>query len=284
MDKRSTILILTRPEEHFLDSFYFKKIKYGIDIALGDDQYNITMIDQRTDLKDFLASQAVTPSGIISVAPHVNDDSVEQLKSVNLPSVLINCRAEGLSWADVDNVYGARVMTEHLINMGHKDMLILTGFMESQNSIDRLKGFHKALGLRGIDYNPEMVINCDFSIMVSYNKMKEFLSREAVPKFSAIFATNDLMAVGAIRALMDRNIRVPEDVAVVGFDDFEFSSSFIVPLTTYRQPFYNVAFVATRFLLRQILTQFQDIRPQQAELAGEIIIRDSCGFKLRQTV
>jgi LacI family transcriptional regulator, repressor for deo operon, udp, cdd, tsx, nupC, and nupG len=282
MPNKSTILILTRPEEHFLDSFYFQKIKSGIDIALNDDQYNLTMISQLTDLKKFLSTALTKPTGIISIAPHVNDNSVADVKAVNLPSVLVNCRAENQSWVDVDNVYGAKVMTEHLINLGHQDILILNGFMESQNSIDRLKGFHKALGAHGIEYKPEMVINCDFSIMVSYNKMKEFLSGSNVPKFTAVFATNDLMAVGAIRALMDKGIRVPQDVAVVGFDDFGFSSSFLIPLTTYRQPFYNVAFVATRFLLRQISTQ--DVTPQQAELVGEIVIRDSCGFRLKQTV
>jgi LacI family repressor for deo operon, udp, cdd, tsx, nupC, and nupG len=139
-----------------------------------------------------------------------------------------------------------------------------------------LKGFRYALEKYKIKFNPKLVVNCDFSITLAYERMKEYLRSEK-RGFTAIFASNDLMAVGAIRALVDENIRVPEDVAVVGFDDFDFSSTFYIPLTTYRQPFFNIGFAATKKLIRQIETGFD--RTQQTELIGEIVIRESCGSK-----
>ncbi|MEI8218712.1 MAG: substrate-binding domain-containing protein, partial [Elusimicrobiota bacterium] len=218
-------------------------------------------------------------NGVIALAPHVNTDLLKTMEETKIPSVLINCRSDKLSWVDVDNVHGAMTMTEHLIKLGHERILCIMGFPESQNSLDRLEGYKRALEKYRIKFNPQLVIPCDFSITLAYERMQELLARSAKLDFTAIFASNDLMAVGAIRALVDKNIRVPEDVAVVGFDDFDFSSSFFIPLTTYRQPFVNIGFAATRVLLKQLETGFDPTK--QFEMIGEIIVRDSCGAKRR---
>ena len=237
------------------------------------------MSRQDSKFSDTVVTKQKKLNGVIALAPHVNTDLLKTMEETKIPSVLINCRSDKLSWVDVDNVHGAMTMTEHLIKLGHERILCIMGFPESQNSLDRLEGYKRALEKYRIKFNPQLVIPCDFSITLAYERMQELLARSAKLDFTAIFASNDLMAVGAIRALVDKNIRVPEDVAVVGFDDFDFSSSFFIPLTTYRQPFVNIGFAATRVLLKQLETGFDPTK--QFEMIGEIIVRDSCGAKRR---
>lgn len=280
MDLKNTIILLNRPEKHFLESFYFAKIKYGIDAALTDTKYNLLMVQQDAHLPESLTVKNAAGCGVLNIAPHTGHHSIEFLEKEDIPSVLINCRSEKVSWVDVDNVRGAAVMTEHLIKLGHERILFINGFEESQNSIDRLKGYHLALERYHIKPNPKLVLNCNFSVTLAYEGMKSILHASKKPDFTAVFATNDYMAVGVARALTDAGLRVPEDIAVVGFDDFDFASSFLVPLTTYRQPFHNIGFLSTKMLMREIETRHA-VKCQQAELIGEIVVRDSCGEKLR---
>lgn len=280
MDLKNTIILLNRPEKHFLESFYFAKVKYGIDAALTDTGYNLLMAQQDAHLPESLTAKSASSCGVLNIAPHTKHHSIEFLEKEEIPSVLINCRSGKLSWVDVDNVRGAAIMTEHLIKLGHERILFINGFEESQNSIDRLKGFHQTLERYHIKPNPKLVLNCNFSVTLAYEGMKSILRTNKKLDFTAVFATNDYMAVGVARALTDEGLRVPEDVAVVGFDDFDFASSFIVPLTTYRQPFHNVGFLAAKMLMREIETQ-RKVKCQQAELIGELVVRDSCGEKLK---
>lgn len=279
MDLKDTVILLNRPEKHFLGSFYFMNVKQGIDAALEGTPYQVLMSQQDSKFSETVAIKPKKMNGVIALAPHVNTDLISSLEKAKVPSVLINCRSEGLSWVDVDNVHGAMTMTEHLIKLGHERILFITGFPESQNSIDRQAGYMRALEKYKIKFNPKLVLTCDFSITLAYERMKQLLDQESGQHFTAVFASNDLMAVGAIRAMVDKNIRVPDDVAVVGFDDFDFSSSFFVPLTTYRQPFVNIGFAATRIVLKQLSAGFDPTK--QIELIGEIVTRDSCGAKRR---
>ncbi|MHB9154264.1 MAG: LacI family DNA-binding transcriptional regulator [Endomicrobiales bacterium] len=278
MREKDTVLLLNRPEEHFLESFYFAKTKSGIDAAVEGEDCSVVMATQDNRLPEALSPGGTAQTGVLNIAPHQNHPSLGQLKKEKIPAVLINCRSQDLSWVDVDNVRGASTMTEHLIRLGHEKILFVNGFKESQNSADRLRGFRATLEKRSLRFNPRMVINCDFSVQLSYRKMKDFLQANRKTGFTAVFASNDYMAVGVIRALADERIRVPEDVAVVGFDDFDFASSFYVPLTTYRQPFRNIGFLATKMLFRQMESRAARA-VQGAELIGELVVRESCGAR-----
>lgn len=277
MDLRDTVIILNRPEKHFLGSFYFQNLKKGIDDALAGSPYQVLLSPQDGAVMESLAARPRKFNGVIALAPHTQAATLRMLEDSQIPSVLINCRSDTMSWVDVDNVQAATVMTEHLIGLGHRQILCVTGFSDSQNSIDRLCGYRSALEKHAIAYDPQLVIPCDFSITLAYERLRGLLARDSRPPFTAVFAANDLMAVGVIRALSDHNIRVPEDIAVAGFDDFEFSAQYTVPLTTYRQPFRNIGFSAARILIKQLREGFD--RSAQFELTGEIIVRDSCGAR-----
>ncbi|MCX5781237.1 MAG: substrate-binding domain-containing protein [Elusimicrobia bacterium] len=275
---KDTVLLSNRPEKHFLGSLYFKNIKSGIDYAFEGTGFKLLYTQQDNSLADILASKKQKIAGIIDISPFINDNSVKLLEKENkYKSVLINCRSAKLGWVDLDNVRGAMTMTEHLIKLGHEKILYIAGFQESQNNIDRFKGFKNALGKYNIKFNPRLILTCDFSITLAYERMKEFLSHDR-KSFTAIFAANDLMAVGAIRALIDERIRTPEDIAVVGFDDFDFASTFYIPLTTYRQPFKNLGYIAARSIVTA--NESNRCQQQQVELVGEIVVRKSCGSKI----
>jgi len=272
---KKTIVLLNRPERHFVGSFYFKNIKSGIDFALEGSNYQVFFAQQDDHFEEILSSKKQKIAGVISIHPTINDKSIKLLeKETDIDSILINCRSDKISWVDLDNICGAMTMTEHLIKLGHEKILFLGGFFDSQNSIVRFEGYKKALEKYHIKYDPKLTLSCDFGITVSYDRMKEYLSSNS-KSFTAIFAANDLMAVGAIRALADNKIKVPEDIAVVGFDDFEFASTFYIPLTTYKQPFHNLGYIAAKTILRSIETKNKCCH--QVELIGDLIVRKSCG-------
>jgi len=279
MGLKNTVVLLNRPEKHFKESYYFRKIKIGIDKALEGTEYELVMDYLDKGLPDIIVDGGLNNSGVIAIAPRINHASIGTLEDMGVPTTLINCRSPQVSWVDADNVLGAITMTEYLISLGHKNILLINGFPDSQNSIDRLIGFKKALEKHGIEFNPKNVIDCDFSVSLSYEKMKTFLLQNGVD-FSAIFCTNDYMAVGVIRALADEKIKVPEDIAVAGFDDLDFASTFYTPLTTYSQPFENFGFLAVKFLIKQMRSKAD--KCLQAELIGEIVIRQSCGAELKK--
>ena len=280
MTLKNTVVLLNRPEKHFLESYYYRKVKTGIDAALAGTGYTMVMAQQDGELPENITTEKMENSGILAIAPHIHNASIAALEKMDIPSVLVNCRSEKIAWVDTDNILGAATMTEYLISLGHKKIALVNGFADSQNGIDRLKGYRQALEKHKLDFNPKIVINCDFSVSLAYERMKAHLVQSKGPDFTAVFCTNDYMAVGVIRALSDEKVKVPEEAAVVGFDDLDFASTFYMPLTTYRQPFDNLGFLATKFLIKQMQDK-KDIN-LQAEFLGELVVRESCGAKMKK--
>lgn len=155
--------------------------------------------------------------------------------------------AQNLVSLKVDDREGARVATEHLIQGGHTRIAHIAGPSDHADSLDRLHGYRQALEEAGLPYDPELVAQADFhepSGVLAINQLLE--SRKT---FTAVFASNDQTAVGARLALYRRNIRVPDDISLVGFDDLPGSVYTIPPLTTVRQPVYDIGRAAAQAML-----------------------------------
>jgi LacI family transcriptional regulator len=275
MSSNKKIVLLARCERHFLESFYFQKLKQGIDAAIEGTDYQLVLSQQESNFLEIIPKNDQRNIGFLNIAPHINHISVKTLEKSKLPATLINCRSPKISWVDSDNIRGVKLVMDHLIKLGRERILFINGFPESQNAIDRLEGYKESLENHNIEYDPKLVIYCDFSITITYEKIKNLLKSKTHSPFDSIFAANDLMAVGAIRALSDQSINVPNEVSVIGYDDFDFSATFQLPLTTYRQPFLNIGYLATKFLISQIESKKPIL--YQAELIGELIVRNSCG-------
>ena len=169
----------------------------------------------------------------------------------------------------MDNVEGGYRATKHLIEHGHRKIAIITGIARHPDAIKRLEGYEKALVEAGIKPDPELIIEGDFLADSGRAAVESLLKNKK--EFTAIFAGNDMMAFGARLALYREDLRVPEDVSIVGFDDQAESAFMAPPLTTIRQPGHEMGARASKAILSLIAGEpFESHR-----MDGELQIRES---------
>jgi DNA-binding LacI/PurR family transcriptional regulator len=204
----------------------------------------------------------------------LDGDFFARLENRGVPSLFIGKPIDELRYPSVliDNVGGARLMAHHYVEHGFRRILFITGREENLDSKDRLFGFKLGLGEKG--YKPERLFMAegDFSQASGYEAARVAMERE---KVDAIFAANDHMALGVICYCRDKGIRVPEDLAVTGFDD-EFFAEYLQPaLSTVQQPQYDIGAVAVRNVIR--LLEGSGTVEHQVILPTRLQIRRSCG-------
>lgn len=189
----------------------------------------------------------------------------------DLPFVLIGRRVSDVPerCLNIDNVEGAASATRHLLDLGHRRIALVSGPPLHWHTADRLRGYQSALADAGLDVAPELITAGNFDERSGYLAVDGLL-RQRVP-FSAVFATNDLMAMGALLALHQHGVAVPADVSLMGFDDIPLSAYTIPPLTTIRQPAYQMGLDAATGVLELLQG-----RPFAApRYRGELVVRDS---------
>jgi len=179
---------------------------------------------------------------------------------------------EDLTVVDVDNVDGAQEATRYLLECGRRQIAMITGPTTWKSVNDRSQGYKLALEAAGVAFDPGLIAAGNWSYPSGYRAMQELLARGR--PFSALFAQSDQMAIAAIRALREAGRRVPDDVAVVGYDDIPAAEYSDPPLTTIRQPMRKVGEVATRLLIQAI--EEQGPLPGEVLLKAELIRRASC--------
>jgi DNA-binding LacI/PurR family transcriptional regulator len=172
---------------------------------------------------------------------------------------------------DVDNLGGAHAAVAHLVGLGRRAVATITGPLDMPAAQDRLDGCHRALAAGGLPADSSLEEPGDFSHDGGVAAMRALLSRH--PDLDAVFAASDLMAAGALQVLREARRRVPEDVAVVGFDDSPFAASTLPPLSSVRQPIEEWGREMTRLLLSGI--EAPRHVPRQVILATELVIRAS---------
>ncbi|MGD2205337.1 MAG: LacI family DNA-binding transcriptional regulator [Anaerolineae bacterium] len=180
---------------------------------------------------------------------------------------------EPVSSIHCDDRDGGYQATRYLIDLGHKAIATILGPGNEEASDDRLAGYRQALIEAGLACDPDHTIRGDWSATSGYEATGQLLT--ASRPFSAIFAQNDQMAVGAIRALREAGRQVPDDVSVIGFDDIPLASYFDPPLTTVRQPMQETGERAARLLVETI--QNPDRTPEQIAIPARLVERASCG-------
>lgn len=174
----------------------------------------------------------------------------------------------------VDNVGGARAAVQHLIRLGHRRVGVISGLAPVGTSSERLDGYREALRDHGIPEDPALVREGNSRLDGGYRRVLELLDLPAPP--TAVFTTNNLMTLGALGALQARGVRVPDDVAVVGFDDFEWAVVLRPRLTTVAQPTYEIGETAARLLLDRVERK-SDGAPRRVVLPTRLLVRESCG-------
>ncbi len=171
----------------------------------------------------------------------------------------------------IDNVEAAYKATSYLIEMGHRQIAHISGLGSHADARDRRAGYCKALKDAGLEVNPDLIIEGDYQEHSGVLAIETLFTNRARAPFSAIFAANDQMALGARLALYRRGIRVPEDISLVGFDDL-FSVAYVTPpLTTIRQPAREIGYMAARGILNILEGKEPELHPAPTEL----VIRES---------
>ncbi len=181
-------------------------------------------------------------------------------------------RNERVSSVRCDDRDGGHQATRYLLDLGHRAIAMIAGPSNEECTLDRLEGYGQALREAGLAVDGRLRVDGDWSATSGYNATHRLL--EAKIPFSAIFAQNDQMAVGAIRALREEGKGVPGDVSVIGFDDIPLASYFDPPLTTLRQPMKESGAHAARLLIAMI--QDPDRVPAQIQIKAQLVERSSC--------
>lgn len=208
--------------------------------------------------------------GYVLVSKEVGDLVLPLLSKRRLPTVIIGHHPAfpEVSRVDVDNRRGGEMAAEHLIALGHRELAVITGNRDSQETIDRLEGYAARLQAAGLALPAERIVSGDYSERSGYRAMQCLLEADRRP--TAVFCLCDAMAVGALLALHQAGVPVPEACAVVGYDDLPQASYTIPPLTTVRQPIYDMGAAAARLLIRQVASrQVQAVE----QLSPELVVR-----------
>jgi LacI family transcriptional regulator len=284
----------------------------GIGEVVGSTSYELILYSitdanhekDRSDVIDRIVGTRLA-AGLLAVFPGSSTKHLTDLHSRDFPVVLIDDQGippEGTPWIGVDNRLGAYEATRHLIRLGHRRIAHIQGPLKYQNSHDRYQGYCDALKEADIPLDPPLVREGDFMPPTGRACTHAFLDLPAWERPTAIFAGSDYMAYGAISAIEQRGLRVPEDVAVVGFDDNPSSAHMEPALTTVRQPFYEMGRRACEILLALVdaprpvnglnqhngwisgVPAFLYDEPIRVKMPTSFIVRASCGASHRVTV
>lgn len=270
-----TILVvvpdITRPFfSEVLRGIEHTALQNGYQVILGDTENQVER--EREYIELLYRKQA---DGAVLLTARMDRDSLEELSS-QFPIVLACEYMDGLDipTVSIDNISSARKITEHLINVGHRKIAHICGPMDIILSRDRLRGYKQAMMGHDLLIDPSWVQEGDDGLDSGYNQMVKLLALEDRP--TAVFVFNDEMALGSIKAVKDHGLRVPEDIAIVGFDNLRMASLFTPYMTTIDQPKYEIGQKATDLLLT--LLKGGSIDRKKFVMKDELIIRESCGF------
>lgn len=265
-------LIVPEDTTRFFGDPFFASIVSGINARLSRSDYVLNLFIASDDPGDkttgYVRSGAV--DGAIVVSHHTSDTFIDRIASV-VPVVYggrpIRLREEDY-YVDVDNVRGGYDATMHLIERGRSRIATITGPLDMPASIDRLQGYREALAAAGLPEGP--IADGNFTADGGADAMRQIL--EAGERPDAVFVASDLMARGALAALAAAGVHVPDDVAVIGFDDSPVATSVTPQLTTVRQP----SFAQGEQMASVLLDLLAGRQPRHATmLETELVIRES---------
>lgn len=251
----SIALVVSEPEDRVFAEPFFAGVVRGISTELADTPMQLwlamtTSSAERGRVERHLTTQHV--DGVLLLSLHGGDPLPGKLESSGLPTVVGGrmIGAEVRSYVDVDNAGGARLAVDHLLERGRRRIATITGPQDMHVGVSRLTGYQEALRAAGVRVDEELIVFGDFSENSGVRAMRLLLERR--PDLDAVFAASDPMAIGAMQVLKQHGRRIPEDVAVVGFDGSPMARHTDPPLTTVHQPAEAMGRNMVRLLLARI--------------------------------
>lgn len=270
-------LVIPRSVQAFFSDPYFPRLIQGITQACNGHEYTLSLFMFHSEAEERYLYPRVLSRGfvdgvIVSSSPQ-DDPLIPLLLESDMPFVTVGrpLVSGPVSYVDVDNVVGAYNAVAHLIRLGRQRIGHIAGPPNTSVGQDRRQGYVNALVERDRPVREELIVEGDFTEIGGYLAAQKLLAAGA----DAIFASSDKMAFGALRALRATGHRIPDDVAVIGFDDLEAASTTQPSLTTVRQPIRQTGVTATEVLLEII--ENGDGPARRVILSTELVVRESCG-------
>lgn len=283
--KKSNIIACIVP--FFTEYFYFEVLNgiqqalsnYGYDLIL----YNVDKLEKKEEiLKRTIRERKV--DGVLLISMPISDKLVSKFIESKLPIVLVDSFHDALDSITVENEAGAFIATEHLISLGHNRIGMINGCLSSVPAINRLQGFKAALNKYNIVYNdnwvvnvslngdPEVLHNDGFNKLAGYKAMTRLLE-ENEHRPTGVFISSDIQATGAINAIKEHGLKIPNDITIIGFDDIELSE--YLGLSTVHQPMYEMGKLAVDRLMDKIAGKLSD--NFKTVFPTKLVIRETCG-------
>lgn len=261
-----------------IQSWYFATLTASVVAAL--DEYGLRAVicpsghehDREVSLLNRLTQGAT--DGAVLILPSESSEELSALAAQGFPCVVLDPKMpidDGLPCVSVTNAPGARDATLHLLSLGHRRIAAVTGPHGWAATDERLDGYHGALAGAGVMPNRALEIESDFNLAGGYNAGQLLLDLAEPP--TAVFAFNDDLAIGVMRAARSRGLRVPEDISVVGFDDSAEASLVSPALSSVRQPLKQMGWMAVALLAR--IMHGPTAEALTVELATRLVVRDS---------
>lgn len=267
--KSNTIALVIPRYEGIFYSYYGLEVIRGIGTIC--DSLRMDLLLHITEPKNVLNLSSV--GGIIFAEVFKERLQLEEALRLRVPTVVMNSLIQDLdvTCVAIDNKQGAQDAVNYLFDLGHRDIAYISGGFLTQAAKDRTYGYLSALKARKIPVKEEFIVHGDYSRRSARVASEKILSLKH--KSTAIFAASDDMAQEAISVIIEKGLRVPDDISVIGFDDNPISIYGSVPLTTVRQPLMEMAQIAVReldFLMKG------EAKVSKFSLPAKLIIRDSC--------
>ena len=269
-------LVIPSQVHSLFEDPYFSRLIQGISSASNAAGNTLSLFIFQNEEEEAALYPRVVKSGVLDglilTATRMSDPLLARMAVGEIPLVIVGRPdVDGVSYVDVDNRGGASRAAIHLADLGHKRIGLIGAPVTTTAGVDRLSGFVEGLALRGLGLHPDLRADGDFSGESGYRAMQRLIPNRP----DAVFAASDTMAAGALRALHEAGIRVPEDIALMGFDGLPASERAVPPLTTIRQPVSETGARAVQMLNGLISGELH--RPHVEIMPVELVVRGSCG-------
>jgi LacI family transcriptional regulator len=276
-NKTNVIGIIVPYYEHFLASPYFVELLLEMEKYVALKGYDLIFNTSKTKFFNIdysILYKQRKVDGLIILAPSIHEESLEKLVHETIPFVIVGGMEENeyINYVDIDNIKGTREAVEYLLNLGHKRIGLVTGISYVMDGRQRLQGYINTLNSHNIKIDNNLIFKGDFTEKSGYDALYYFFSLKHPP--TAVFCSNDHMAVGVYKAAHEKNIKIPVDLSVIGFDDIKLASFLTPPLTTIRQPIDILGKTTAKLMIDCIEKKIKSVR--KIIITPELIIRASC--------
>lgn len=275
------VVVPLAPLTFFEDTYYFPTLLQGISRTTSKRDYAMMLwLNQSEEDNRKFYWRIVTNrlmDGVIVASAAQDEPLIDHFLENGTPFVLVEHpghHVDETSFVSIDNLAAARDVVSHLIALGRRRIGHITGNLHIADGIDRLEGYKWALTAAGLEVDETLIVEGNFSHRSGYLGTKKLLQQQV----DAIFAASDITARGVLQALHEEQVSVPDEIALVGFDDLPTALQLTPRLTTIRNPIEEKGAVAASILLD--LIENPDIKPSHVLLPTELVVRDSCGAVL----